>query len=127
MSHYALIDENNIVYNVFYFGESSADEEEIVSMFEEQGATAIRTSYNTQGNEYVGIDESGEKEPFRKNFAGIGYTYDYDLDGFIPPQPYNSWTLNEETCLWEPPIPIPKNYQENNYYWNEEEQNWEER
>ena len=67
---------------------------------------------------------------FRKNFAGIGYTYDEDRDAFIPPKPYNSWVLNEETCRWESPVPEPTLTQEqidnNNYYrWNEENQTWD--
>jgi len=67
---------------------------------------------------------------FRKNFAGIGYTYDEDRDAFIPPKPYNSWVLNEETCRWESPVPEPELTQEqidnNNYYtWNEENQTWD--
>jgi hypothetical protein len=65
----------------------------------------------------------------RKNFAGIGYTYDEDRDAFIPPKPYNSWVLNEETCLWEAPVSKPELTQEqinnNNYYvWNETTQTW---
>jgi hypothetical protein len=65
---------------------------------------------------------------FRKNFAGVGYKYDLERDAFIPPQPYNSWTLNEETCTWTPPIPFPTITEENKnniYQWNETNQNWE--
>lgn len=65
---------------------------------------------------------------FRKNFAGIGYKYDSERDAFISPQPYNSWTLNEETCTWIPPIPFPTITEENKdniYQWNETNQNWE--
>jgi hypothetical protein len=61
-----------------------------------------QTSYNT----HAGVHSSG-KTPFRKNHAGIGYTYDEDRDAFIPPKPFNSWVLNENTCLWESPIPYP--------------------
>jgi|TARA_Y100000114_G_C11718266_1_gene307111 hypothetical protein len=60
---------------------------------------------------------------FRKNHAGIGYTYDEDKDAFIPIKPYNSWVLNEETCKWEAPIALPDT--ENNYVWNEETQQWD--
>ena len=59
----------------------------------------------------------------RKNFAGIGYTYDEDRDAFIPPKPFNSWTLNETTCLWEPPVTKPNDGQY--YQWNEENQTWD--
>ena len=66
----------------------------------------------------------------RKNFAGVGYKYDQTRDAFIPPTPYPSWTLNETTCLWDPPVPMPTLTQEqidnNNYYaWNEETQQWD--
>ena len=76
-----------------------------------------QTSYNTHGNVHSlgGI-------PFRKNHASIGYTYDEQRDAFIPIKPYNSWVLNETTCLWDAPIPKPDN--ENKYTWNEETQSW---
>jgi hypothetical protein len=80
-----------------------------------------QTSYNTHG----GIHNNGGT-PFRKNHAGIGYTYDEDRDAFIPKKPYNSWILNEQTCGWEPPIPIPSDASINKrYQWNEQIQNWE--
>ena len=80
-----------------------------------------QTSYNTFGgvHKLQGI-------PFRKNYAGIGYTYDETRDAFIPPKPFNSWLLNETTCLWEPPIPMPtEKLEENTYYiWDEETVSW---
>jgi hypothetical protein len=80
-----------------------------------------QTSYNTVG----GIHNNGGT-PFRKNHAGIGYTYDEDRDAFIPKKPYNSWILNEQTCLWESPIPKPSDASINKrYQWNEQIQNWE--
>jgi hypothetical protein len=80
-----------------------------------------QTSYNTVG----GIHNNGGT-PFRKNHAGIGYTYDEDRDAFIPKKPYNSWILNEQTCLWESPIPIPSDASiDKRYQWNEQIQNWE--
>ena len=60
----------------------------------------------------------------RKNYAGIGYTYNSELDAFIPPKPYNSWTLNEDTCNWEPPVAYPSD--DKIYKWNEDIMNWEE-
>jgi hypothetical protein len=60
---------------------------------------------------------------FRKNYAGIGYTYDEDRDAFIPKKPFNSWVLNETTCLWESPIPYPQD--NNRYNWNEQNQSWD--
>ena len=59
----------------------------------------------------------------RKNFAGVGYTYDQTRDAFIPPKPFNSWTLNETTCLWEAPVVKPED--NNNYKWNEDTQQWD--
>jgi hypothetical protein len=82
-----------------------------------------QTSYNTIG----GVHQLGGK-PFRKNYAGIGYTYDETRDAFIPPKPYNSWILNEDTCRWESPIPIPNRDGLNNnqiWFWNEQNQTWE--
>jgi len=77
-----------------------------------------QTSYNTHG----GVHSSGGT-PFRKNHAGIGYTYDEDRDAFIPKKPYNSWILNETTCQWEAPVALPDT--ENRYNWNEETTTWD--
>jgi hypothetical protein len=81
-----------------------------------------QTSYNTQ----AGVHKLGGT-PLRKNFAGIGYTYDEDRDAFIPSKPLNSWILNESTCNWEVPIPMPTGKLEENqyYFWNESIINWE--
>ena len=81
-----------------------------------------QTSYNTNG----GLHLSGGT-PFRKNFAGIGYTYDEDRDAFIPSKPFNSWILKEDTCLWNAPVAMPTTeLEENQYYsWNESIINWE--
>ena len=84
-----------------------------------------QTSYNTLAGEHL----LGET-PFRKNHAGIGYTYDEDKDAFIPPKPtqYSSWVLNETTCQWEPPIEKPSGETpENRYIWNEETQQWDQK
>ena len=77
-----------------------------------------QTSYNTKG----GVHLLGGT-PLRKNHAGKGYTYDEDRDAFIAPKPFNSWTLNEETCLWEAPVALPDT--ENRYNWNEETKQWD--
>ena len=77
-----------------------------------------QTSYNTHG----GVHDNGGT-PLRKNHAGIGYTYDEDRDAFIPPKPFNSWILNEDTCQWQSPIPYPND--KNRYKWNEENQSWD--
>ena len=77
-----------------------------------------QTSYNTRG----GVHLTGGT-PFRKNHASIGYTYDEDRDAFISPKPFNSWILNEDTCLWEAPVAYPDD--ENRYTWNETNQTWD--
>jgi hypothetical protein len=77
----------------------------------------VQTSYNTIG----GVHNNGGT-PFRKNHAGIGFTYDEDRDAFIPPKPYPSWTLNETTCLWEAPVTYPTDGEI--YHWNEDNQTW---
>jgi hypothetical protein len=77
-----------------------------------------QTSYNTKSGMHT---EGGI--PFRKNHAGIGYTYDEDRDAFIPPKPFNSWLLNENTCQWKPPVDMPKDG--NRYMWNEQTLSWE--
>jgi len=79
-----------------------------------------QTSYNTHG----GVHKLGGT-PFRKNHAGIGYTYDEDRDAFIDVKPFNSWVLNESTCCWEPPTPKPDD--EKLYFWNETTLNWQEK
>jgi len=76
-----------------------------------------QTSYNTIG----GVHKLGGT-PLRKNYAGIGFTYDEDRDAFISPKPFTSWILNEETCQWEAPVALPDT--ENRYNWNEETQQW---
>jgi len=85
----------------------------------------IQTSYNTRGGVHYN-PETGEPDggvALRKNYAGVGFTYDRDKDAFIPPQPYPSWTLNEESCLWEAPVAYPKDGQV--YVWNEETTSWD--
>ena len=83
-----------------------------------------RTSYNTRGGVHYtnGTPSQDQSKAFRKNYAGIGYYYDSIRDAFIPPKPFPSWTLNEDTCLWQPPIPYPNDGKM--YNWNEETGNW---
>ena len=105
MAHYAFLDENNIVLEVIVGkdeGEDNTNWEEWYGNF--RGQTCKQTSYNTHG----GVHLFGGT-PFRKNYAGIGYTYDENRDAFIPSQIFPSWVLNEDTCLWEAPIPCPGN------------------
>jgi hypothetical protein len=119
MAHYCFLDENNIVTEVIVGkneGEEGIDWEQWYGEF--RGQVCKRTSYNTQG----GIHTSGG-EPYRKNYAGIGYSYDAERDAFIPPKPFDSWLLNEDSCLWEAPVPHPTDG--GFYNWNEETQNWD--
>lgn len=81
------------------------------------GGTWVQTSYNTHGGEHT---LGGT--PLRKNYAGIGYTYDDARDAFIPPKPFASWVLNEDTCLWEAPVPMPTDGKL--YSWDESSQQW---
>ncbi len=104
MSHWAQIDENNIVTQVLV-GPNYGDEGE--AFFNALGGTWVKTSYN--GN-------------IRKNYAGIGFAYDADRDAFIAPKPYNSWLLDEDTCRWQPPIPHPTDGLM--YDWDEELTDW---
>ena len=85
----------------------------------------IQTSYNTKGGVHYN-PETGEPDggvALRKNYAGVGFTYDRDKDAFIPPQPYPSWTLNEESCLWSAPVAYPED--EQLYTWNEDTTSWD--
>ena len=113
MAHYAFLDENNIVTQVIV-GRHEYEVVDGISDWEAyygnlHGQRCVRTSYN--GN-------------IRKNYAGIGFTYDDDRDAFIAPKPFASWILNEDTCRWEAPIPYPGD-EENIYVWNENAGDWE--
>ena len=121
MAHYAFLDENNIVTEVITGKEEgNFNWEQQYGSF--RGQLCKRTSYNTIG----GVHKLGET-PFRKNYAGIGYSYDQTRDAFIAPKPFNSWILNEQTCQWESPVAMPTTeLEENQYYsWNESIINWE--
>jgi len=118
MGHYALLDQNDIVFRVIVGKDESEGEYNWESFYGKiHEVRCKRTSYNTQG----GIHLNGGF-PFRKNYAGIGYFYDEIRDAFIPPKPYQSWILNEDTCLWESPVEIPDDGKK--YTWNEEYQSW---
>jgi hypothetical protein len=111
MAHYAFLDENNIVTEVI----AGVDESELIEGLDTEtwygnfrGQVCKRTSYN---------------ENIRKNYAGIGCTYDEERDAFIPPKPFASWILNEDTCLWDPPVVYPEDGEM--YSWNEETVTWD--
>ena len=111
MAHYAKV-QNGLVTQVIV-----AEAEFFDTFVDSSPGEWIQTSYNTYG----GIHKTGGT-PLRKNYAGFGYTYNKTLDAFIPPKPYASWVLDEETCLWNSPIPKP----EGNYSWNEDTLSWDE-
>jgi len=113
MAHYAILNENNVVTQVVV----GKDETDNTHNWEEY-YEAKRTSYNTHGNIH-----SEDKTPFRKNYAGIGYSYDETRDAFIPPKQYQSWTLNEDTCQWESPVVYPD--ESKIYTWNEDTTSWD--
>lgn len=117
MAHYAYVDGQNIVTQVVVGKNEDEPLPEGVASWEEYYG-AIRCSYNTHGGVH-----SGGGTPFRKNYPGIGYTWDPVRDAFIPPKPYDSWVLNEESCLWEVPVPYPEDEQD--YFWNEDTQSWD--
>ena len=112
MAHYAKVN-NGIVEQVIV-----AEAEFFNTFIDSSPGNWIQTSYNTVKGVHL---EGGT--PLRKNHAGKGYTYDEDRDAFIPPKPFNSWTLNETTCLWEAPVAYPDDGEE--YNWNETNQTWD--
>lgn len=120
MAHYALINEDNIVTQVFV-GRDEDDLADGVTNWEDyyapEGFTVKRTSYNTAAGQHT-----NGGTPFRGNYAGIGFTYDENLDAFIPPKPFESWILDEGTYGWVAPIPYPEDG--NDYTWNETQGDW---
>jgi hypothetical protein len=120
MAHYAFLDQNNIVTDVIVGkneGEDGVDWEQWYGEF--RGQTCKRTSYNT----IAGVHANGGT-PFRKNYAGIGYTYRSDIDAFVPPKPFASWILNAD-AQWEAPIAMPTDGKM--YSWDEDTVSWIER
>ena len=110
MSHFAKVTDG-IVTQVIV-----AEPEFFETFVDSSPGEWIQTSYNTRGGQHP------EGRPLRKNYAGIGYTYDRTRDAFIPPQPYPSWTLNNDTCLWDCPVVYPNDGKQ--YSWNEETLSW---
>jgi hypothetical protein len=108
MAYYAFLDENNIVTEVIRGNEETDISQNWEQFYGElRGQVCKRTSYN--GN-------------IRKNYAGIGFTYSYELDAFIPPKPYESWVFNNELYIYSPPFPAPQD--ENVYEWDEDNKQW---
>jgi hypothetical protein len=127
MAHYAEIDALQRVIRVLVVDDADTKDKEGIEvdsigmkyLNNAFGGTWLRTSYNTHGGVH-----SLDNTPFRKNYAGVGFTYDQARDAFIPPQPYPSWLLNEDTCLWEAPTPYPENGKR--YSWDEATTSWKE-
>ena len=122
MAHYAFINDENIVVEVIT-GRNEDDSVNGITDWEayyaskRPGLRCLRTSYNTRAGEHA-----FGGTPFRGNYAGKGYSYREDLDAFIPPKPFDSWTLNESCYCWEAPVAYPEDGGE--YVWNEESTNW---
>lgn len=110
MSHFAKV-VDGIVVEVLVIEQDVID----TALFGEP-SLFVQTSYNTWGGQHP------DGRPLRKNYAGVGFTYDPTRDAFIPPQPFPSWTLNEETCLWDAPVPQPQDGK--SYAWDEASQSW---
>ncbi len=127
MAHYAFIDVDNTVTEVIV-GRDENETVDGVSDWEAhygdfRGQTCVRTSYNTRGGVHYTDGEPSEdqSQAFRFNYAGIGFTYDEARDAFIPPQPYASWVLDEDTCLWVAPIAYPA---DGDHVWDEQAGDW---
>ena len=127
MAHFAKLDQDNkvirvsVLHNNELLVDGAENEQKGINFLNTLFNTNDnwkQTSYNTRG----GVHSLGGT-PFRKNYAGIGYTYDADKDAFIPESPYPSWTLNEDTCQWEHPITNPDDHEI--YHWNEETVSWD--
>ena len=122
MGHFAKV-SNGIVTRVIV-----AEADFFNNFVDDSPGQWIQTSYNTRGGVHYAPNtnepSADQSKALRKNYAGIGYTYDSTRDAFIPPQPFNSWVLNEDTCLWDSPVAYPTDGKF--YKWNEEILNWEE-
>lgn len=129
MARFAQIDDENIVIQVVVLDDKDTQDSEgnevesigIKYLTDGFGGTWKQTSYNTKEGKHL-----NGKVPLRKNYASVGFTYDETRDAFIPPKPFNSWTLNEEICDWEPPTPRPEeNTPIHDWVWNEDTKEWD--
>jgi len=120
MAYFAEINKDNIVTRVLAVSDNEEHRgEDFLANELGFGGKWIQTSYNTYG----GVHRFN-KNPLRKNYASIGYTYDEERDVFIAPKPFTKWVLNEETCIWEAPTPYPTD--DKRYVWNDNRGEWEE-
>jgi len=122
MAHFAKLDENNVV--VFVTVGRQKDDGKEVELQERTGDVYKQTSYNTRGGVHYtdGEPSVDQSKALRFNYAGIGFTYDPERDAFIPPKPFESWVLDEATCLWVAPIPYPEDG--GVYTWDEDGGDW---
>lgn len=122
MAHFAKLNSDNIV--TFVTVGRDEDEGKELELSRKTGDTYKQTSYNTIGGIHYtnGQPSEDQSKAFRKNYAGIGYTYDEQRDAFIPPKPYASWVLDEDTCFWISPVAYPTDG--NSYLWDEESVSW---
>ena len=121
MAHFAEVGSDNIVTRVLVVGDDQEDRgQEFLATDLGLGGNWKKTSYNTSG----GVHATGGT-PFRKNYAGVGFTYDEARDAFYSPKPYTSWTLDEETCVWNAPTPMPV-VEGKMFEWVEADLNWQE-
>lgn len=129
MAHFAKLDANNIV--IFVTVGRDEDNGKEAELTARTGDVYRQTSYNTRGGVHYtdGVPSADQTKAYRKNYAGLGYTYDEDRDAFIPPKPYNSWVLNETTCLWDAPVAMPEDAgtgePPKRYTWNESTISWD--
>ena len=124
MAHYAVLDSGNTVTMVFVGRDDVVEGiDDWETYYAPNGFTVKQTSYNTSGGIHYTDGEPSEdqSQAFRFNYAGIGFTYDETRDAFLPPQPYASWVLDEDTCLWVAPIAYPA---EGDHVWDEEAGDW---
>ena len=122
MAYFAKLGTGNIIENVISINNSVITDSNGIEQ-EQLGVDFINKLYNTRDV----WKQTSYNRTFRKNYAGIGYSYDQARDAFIPPKPFNSWILNENTCQWQSPIPMPTETLNNNecYSWNEYTRNWD--
>ena len=127
MAHYAYVAETNTVTSVIVGPEEGTQPAPFGSWEEyfsgKRKGLSVRTSYNTHGGVHYtdGVASEDQTQAFRFNYAGIGFTYDADREAFIPPTPYPSWVLDEDTCLWVAPIAYPA---EGVHVWDEQAGDW---
>jgi hypothetical protein len=128
MSHWAELDQNNVVIRVLVGDNNDPNGDEGYQLLiDNLGGTWVKTSYNAFAGKRIDpeTNEITDDPGFRKNYAGIGYSYDSSRDAFIPPKPYDSWTLDENSCTWVPPINKPSSPNAT-YVWNENSLSWDE-